>query len=400
MKMFWRLLVLELKVYFRTPVAVVWTFLFPVVLLSVLLISFERQAIGRLSIDLVDEDGTAASAALLRAVNVALKQDHRLNVTPGNSERNPIPGPRAQLRIVVSRGFEAGMAGGRPPAVAVVYFEDDMFVGRVGKSIAELAIVEFVRQSLQGASPVSLAFTEHIVGHGPTSYPTFLLPGCFVLMLYASCLFRFAVPLAGLRRNGFMKTFAVFPVPAITHISVAVVSHTAIMVLFCCALYTYAMLAFGVPLPPSATAFGLSVALLLIGSLTFLSLGLLIGSRTQSAAQALLICHLIYYPFILMSNLLVPDRVLPDWMVAIARVFPLRSLADALRLAIVDHLGAEDLARTVTFLAGWAVACLLLVRPRRLWYATQRDLVRFVIKRARRGLMRLSTGRAPRPVSG
>jgi ABC-2 type transport system permease protein len=399
MKMFWRLLMLELKVYFRDPATVVWTFLFPAVLLSVLLISFERQAIGRLSIDLVDKDGTAASAALLRAIDVALKQDHRLNVSPGSSERNPIPGPRAQIRIVVPRGFEAGMVGGHPPAVAVVHFEDEMYVGRVGKSIAELAIVEFVRRSLQGASPVSLPFTEHIVG-GPISYPTFLLLGCAALMLYASCLFGFAVPLAGQRQSGLMKTYALFPVPAITHISVAVVSHIAIIVLFCGALYAYATLAFGVPLPPSATAFGLSVALLLLGSLAFLSLGLLIATRTQSASQAVLICYLIYYPFILTSNLLIPDRVLPDWMMAIARVFPLRSLADALRLAVVDHLGAKDLARTVAFLAGWAVVCLLLIRPRRLWYATQRDLVRFVIKRARRRLVRLTIGRAPSSVSG
>jgi ABC-2 type transport system permease protein len=281
----------------------------------------------------------------------------------------------------------------------VVYFDDDTYAGRVS-SIVELAIAEFVGRSLQGASPVSPPFTEHIIGHGPISYPTFLLLGCVVLMLYASCLFGFAARLAGMRRSGLMKTLALLPVPAITHIAVAVVSHIAIIVLFCGTLYAYARLAFGVPLPPSATAFGLSVALLLLGSLVFLSLGLLIASRTQSAAQAVLICYLIYYPFILMSNLLVPDRALPDWMVAIARVFPLRSLADSLRLAVAGHLGAKDLARTAVFLAGWAIACLLLIRPRRLWYATQRDLVRFVIKRARRRLMRVGIGRVHRPASG
>lgn len=399
MKMFWRLLVLELKAYFRNPVAVVWTFLFPTVLLSVLLISFEQKAMGRLSIDLVDKDGTTASGSLLRVICAALKQDHRLNVTPGSSESSPIPGPPAQIRIVVPRGFEAGMVGGRPPAVAVVNLEDDRYVARVGKSIAELAIVEFVRRSLQGISPVPLPFTEQIAS-GPISYPTFVLPGCVVLMLYASCLFRFAVLLAGLRQSGLMRTFALFPIPPMTHVSVAVVGHIAIIVLFSGALYAYARLAFGVPLPPSVTAFAFSVALLLLGSLAFLSLGLLIGTRAQSASQALLICYVIYYPFVLMSNLFVPDRVLPDWMVAITRVFPLRPLAAALRLAIVDRLGAEDLARTVAFLAGWAVACLLLIRPRRLWYATQRDLVWFVIKRMRRKLIRLTILRASRSVSG
>jgi ABC-2 type transport system permease protein len=300
MKMFWRLLMLELRIYFRTPVAVVWTFLFPTVLLSVMLISFEQK----------------------------------------------------------------------------------------------------IRQSLPDASPIALPFTELIAGHGPISYPAFLLPGCVVLMLYASCLFRFAVPLAGLRQSGFMRTSALFPVPAITHVGVAIVSHIVIIVFFCGALYAYAALVFGVPLPPSATALGLSVALLLLGSMALLSLGLVIGTRTQSTSQAVLICYLIYYPSVLMSNLLVPDRVLPDWMAAIAGVFPLRSLVDALRLAVVGHLGMTDLARTVAFLAGWAIACLLLIRPRRLWYATQRDLVRFVIKRARRRLIRLSIRRAPRPASG
>jgi hypothetical protein len=398
MKTFWRLLVLDLKVYFRHPFAVAW--LFPVVLLSLPLIWLEGRAIGRLSVDMVDEDRTAASTALLRAIDVALKQDRRLNVTQSSGERNPTSGPRAQIRIVVPRGFEAGMAGGHPPAVPVMDLDNDVDDGtnvvRIGKGIAELAIVQFVRRSLRGESRLSLPVAEPIGGHGPLSY---LLPGYAVMMLYASCLFRFAVPIAGKRQSGVMKTFVQFPVPAITYIAVAVVSHIAVNFLIGGALYACAMLALGLPLPPSAAAFGLSVGLLLLGTLAFLSLGLLIATRTHSVGQAMLICNLIYYPFVFVSNVVVPDRVLPDWMVAIAGIFPLRSLADAVRLAVIDHLGARDFAGTVAFLAGWGALCLLLIRPRRLWYATQRDLVWFVTRRARRMLARLMIGRVPRPVS-
>ena len=97
-------------------------------------------------------------------------------------------------------------------------------------------------------------------------------------------------------------------------------------------------------------------AAVLIGAVAFASLGYALASAIRTPAAAQPVASLVFLPFLLVSGVLVPADRLPDRLAAVARVFPVEHLANAIRYALDpavagNHLAVADLA----VLAAWAV---------------------------------------------
>ena len=109
-------------------------------------------------------------------------------------------------------------------------------------------------------------------------------------------------------------------------------------------------------------------AALLLGAVTFASLGYALASAIRTPAAAQPVASLVLLPLLLVSGVLVPADRLPARIAAVARIFPVEHLANAIRYALDPavtggHLAVADLA----VLAAWAVGAFAVAHRRFQW---------------------------------
>lgn len=77
------------------------------------------------------------------------------------------------------------------------------------------------------------------------------------------------------------------------------------------------------------------VSFLLLGSFLFVSLGMLLGSATNSVESAGLITNLVVFPMMFLSGTFFPLAAMPQYLQTIARIFPLFYVIDGLNNVMI-----------------------------------------------------------------
>jgi ABC-2 type transport system permease protein len=95
----------------------------------------------------------------------------------------------------------------------------------------------------------------------------------------------------------------------------------------------------------------------LLGSLTFIALGYVIGSFAPTEEAANGMTSVVQFPLMFLSGTFFPIDAMPDALRAVARAMPLTYLGDALRQVMVDGTPFSPLWVCFAVLAGWLVVC-------------------------------------------
>jgi ABC-2 type transport system permease protein len=101
-----------------------------------------------------------------------------------------------------------------------------------------------------------------------------------------------------------------------------------------------------------ATAF-----FIVLGSLTFISIGYVVASFTQTEEAANGVTQAVQLPMLFLSGIFFPIATMGDVLQTIAKFLPLTYLGDALRQVMVDGTPFAPLAVCAAVLAGWLAAC-------------------------------------------
>jgi ABC-2 type transport system permease protein len=99
----------------------------------------------------------------------------------------------------------------------------------------------------------------------------------------------------------------------------------------------------------------MSIPLVLVGTLAFLSIGLLAGAvaKTQEAANVMV--NLVVMPMAFLSGSFFPLDSAPKWLRTVAEVFPLRHLNTAMLDVLVRGKGPASVLPEMGILAGFAI---------------------------------------------
>jgi ABC-2 type transport system permease protein len=178
----------------------------------------------------------------------------------------------------------------------------------------------------------------------------FLLATYGTFGIMGAGLFAFGVTVAMERDQGYLRFKRALPMPA--------------------GAYLWAKLAmatiFAGAIALLLSVLGATAALLflvnLLGVLPFAALGLWIGTLVGGQAAPAII-NILYLPMAFLSGLWLPLKLLPDWIGALAPMWPSYHHAQ-IALKIVGMDDGEPLARHLAVLLAFTVACSLLARRR------------------------------------
>jgi ABC-2 type transport system permease protein len=99
----------------------------------------------------------------------------------------------------------------------------------------------------------------------------------------------------------------------------------------------------------------MAVPLIIVGTLAFLSLGLLAGSFSKTPEAATAIANLIVLPMAFLSGAFFPLQGAPGWLQTISKFLPLRHLVDGMQAVMVRGQGPLEVLPQLGILAGFAV---------------------------------------------
>jgi ABC-2 type transport system permease protein len=228
--------------------------------------------------------------------------------------------------------------------------------------IATLATQAVVEQLETGSSKLGTT-TTLIPQHGVVnSRLDFIVPGLLAMAIMWLGIFA-AIPLVQQREQQVLRRFAVTPLPLSRLVAAQVISRLLISLLQAMFILAVARLFFGVPIVAGGHSLAVSLALLaalvLLGALSFVTIGYAVAalSTTQHAAHGW--AQLLSMPMILLCGVFFSISLLPSFLHPLAAILPLTYLADALRQTVVQGQHFTSLGLDLALLASWTVVALV-----------------------------------------
>jgi ABC-2 type transport system permease protein len=324
----YELTVTRLRLFFREPSALFWTFGFPVLLSIALGIAFRNRPPEALRIAI--EAGPHADRTLSEIAAF------------GGAE----VGARIEDPADARRALRAGkvllvVAEGEPRTYR---YDESRPEGRLARRV-----VDDVLQRAEGRTDPTPVADDRVTEPG-ARYIDFLVPGLVGVNLMSSSMWGIGYVIVEMRTKRLVKRMLATPMRKADFLVSFVLMRALFVLIEVPILYGFGALAFGVHITGSIA---LIVALSLAGAFSFAGLGLLISSRAENTQTVGGLMNLVMMPMFVCSGVFFSTARFPDSVQPALRAMPLTMLNDALRA--VTNEGAGLAAPVVT----WAIVVLL-----------------------------------------
>jgi ABC-2 type transport system permease protein len=208
----------------------------------------------------------------------------------------------------------------------------------------------------------SLDNGAHIHSRGGISFDTFFVPGILAYGVIATTYVNLAISTAILRDEGVLKRMQGTPLPRWAYVAARIGS--TVLIMFAITVVTLALGAVAYNVHVRVSTLPGLIATLILGTAAFTTLGIGITRFIKNAEAAPVIVNLTVLPLTFISNVWFPTDTLPHWLNTVAKVFPIRPLADGLQYAFDPRTpGPGFKASDLLSLAIWtAIGIFLMIR--------------------------------------
>ncbi|RLE30091.1 ABC transporter permease [Candidatus Acetothermia bacterium] len=350
MKAYLALLYAVTKQFYRDRMALFWMFAFPV--LFVLLFGFVFGGSDELHLRLgvVAPAGDPVATGLL----AGLEGLPMVEVSHGDlsAELSALEGGDRDGVLVLPQGLSSALSRGERAVVELYY---DAAQGNTARIL--LAVVDqFLGEAERRQAGVSRSF---VLVRKPIQAREFrpidyMLPGVVAMALMQLGLFGVAATLLQMRERKILRRFWATPVPRATFIGAQVTQRVGIALLQAGIITVVGHFVFSVPI---LGAPALMAGVVILGALTFVSLGYFIASlsRTVEAGSALM--QVVNFPMMFLSGIFWPVEWMPGFLRPVIYALPLTYLGDALRQAMVRASPMFPLWVDLAVLGAWLSLC-------------------------------------------
>jgi ABC-2 type transport system permease protein len=352
MKPFYKLTLASFKQFIRDKTALFFTFAFPLLFMLIFGLVFSNEGDISYDIGLVRSDNSPAAAEIAQA----LGKIPIFSISEGNldDKLKELKDGDIKAVVVIPAALESSLGSGQTANITVYYDPSQSSSVQIILPVLREAINGINRQLTQ--QPVLLQLSEESIQAKNLRAIDYLVPGILAMSILFLALFG-GLPLVQWREKQVLKRFGATPLRRSTLISSQVVYRLILAVLQTVIIVAVARLVFKVQMVGDwLILFGV----VLIGTLTFVSLGYLAVSRAKTTEGAMPIIQLIQFPMLFLSGIFFPVEMLPNFMRPILAAMPLTYLGDALRQIMVGATPLYPMSTDLAVMAAWLVVCLVL----------------------------------------
>lgn len=329
----------RLRLFYREPGPMFWTFGFPLLLSLVLGIAFRNRG---------PEPVVVAVEAPSNAPMQRAEHAHAiLSAADGVIARRMTP-PDATLALRTGK------------VSLVVVPKVDGYAYRYDPTRPESrlarAVTNDVLQRGEGRADAFAPETRVVTEPG-ARYIDFLVPGIIGLGLMSTGLWGIGFSLAEMRTKKLLKRLMATPMRRTDFLSSFLIVRALLLVFELVPILLFARFAFDVQIRGSILSL---VAIAEVGGLTFAVMGLLLASRPENPQVVSGLINVVSFPMYLCSGVFFSSARFPDAVQPYLRALPLTALNDALRAVMIDGASLASVSDRLGICAAWAAACFLL----------------------------------------
>jgi ABC-2 type transport system permease protein len=343
----------NMRSFVRDRAALFWTLAFPLIFILLFGFIFQGGGDSRLTLGWVDEDRSSEAAALREAF------DAQEGTELVQADKDDV---LAQMRqgevdavIVVPAGYGAAVAAradGSPGPPTPIVVTTDPSRGELVASVYQSVQAVLGVVNLGGRPPLVVPQAATLQTEN-LNFISYFVPSVLGMSIMQIGIFA-AIPLVADREKLILKRLAATPLRRWQLVGSNVLMRVVIALVQAVIIVGVGALLFGVQVSSSG---GLALLFVILGAVSFLSLGYVLASFTKTEEAANGLTSVIQFPMMFLSGIFFPIQAMPEFLQAIARLIPLTYLADALRQLMVGGAAFAPLWVCAAVLIGWLVVC-------------------------------------------
>jgi len=308
------------KEYYRDRGALAWSFIMPPLIILVVALAFSRDDQPLFSVGVLDEasrqwlEGQELTATKIidysdKQKAITKVQHHQIDLLVGGDQYWINPGSKS---------------------------------GAVLQRLLSMDASAWKKQDIEGQK---------------IRYIDWAIPGILSMNLMFSSLFGIGYVIVRYRKNGVLKRLQATPVTPLEFLVAQAASRLMIVLAVICLVYMAANFALNFIMLGSYITLFVVAAL---GTLTLLSLGLIVASRLASEELASGLLNFMAFPMMLLSELWFSLDGAPAWMSATSQLLPLTHMTQAAREVMLDGAGFAQISDHLLVMGGMTAVFLLI----------------------------------------
>ncbi len=347
------LYIANLKEFLRFRMSLFWTIAFPVIFILLFGAVFSKGDEISFKVGVVNEEQNKVSQAIVQA----FRETNVLEVFEDGKEEEmeKFKNGERDFVVIIPKETAQNIASKKETAVEISYDPASLTTASAGLPIVRQVLFAVEKQINNSPSLLTLNLSK--LQTKDLRSIDYLLPGILAMSLMQLGLFATAHPLVQLREKGVLRRLKATPLPSIYILISQLLFRLTVGLSQTVIIIVLGNIVFNVQVVGNLFLLG---GFILLGALTFISMGYLIAGLASSVEVATSISQLINFPMMFLSGIFFSVEMMPDFLRPIIKAMPLSYLGDALRQIMVESTPLYSLQVDALVLGAWLIVCSIL----------------------------------------
>jgi ABC-2 type transport system permease protein len=313
--------------YIRSRIGLFFALIFPIILILIFGAIFSGSS-GPINVYFQNQDG---STPISNAFIGALNSTKSIQLVPVDAKENftqYLLSHSSSDGIVIPKGFSSQFVSGKPINVTVY--------GNPTSTSSH--IVSGVTYGVANAFNLRLAHANPVIGIQPLTiksqsykYIDFLIPGLVGFSVLTSPMFALVNISSQYKRDKIFKELSLTPLTKTEWLLSKIIWYIILTIISFFLMTVVGVFAFGAHIALSLAI----IPFLVIGPLLFVSLGMLVGTASNTVESAAVVGNLVTFPMMFLSGTFFPVSTMPTYLQTFAHVLPLFYVIDGLNNVMI-----------------------------------------------------------------
>jgi ABC-2 type transport system permease protein len=319
--------------YVRSRIGLFFALIFPIILIVIFGAIFSGTS-GPATVYVQNRDGpTPVSTGFIQALN----STNVLRVVPVDASQNftqYLLSHSTSDGIIIPQGFSSQFIAGKPANVTV-YGNPTSTTSAIVSGVTH-GVVNAFNLKRANATPI-IGVQSLTVKSESYKYIDFLIPGLVGFSILTSPMFALVNISAEYKRDKIFKQLSLTPLTKTEWLISKIIWYVILTIISFILMTVVGVFAFGAHIALSLAI----IPFLLIGPLLFVSLGMLVGTVSNTVESAAVVGNLVTFPMMFLSGTFFPVSTMPEYLQSFAHVLPLFYVIDGLNnVMIYGNYGA------------------------------------------------------------
>ncbi|SDX33325.1 ABC-2 type transport system permease protein [Marininema mesophilum] len=353
MRAYWQLTWAQLLLFARNKNMIIWSFFLPIFMMLALG-TFMGKGGNQFSMSVAIEDKDHSTYSKQLTTMIDEKAGVKVKRIPKQEALKAVEKGDVSIFVRFDKGLgdrlEKGKAypKGEKESIRLYFDKSNPTVSQIGTTVINQAVDQLNKKAINYHPAVKVA--EKDIQSRPLRTIDFLVPGILSLMIMSNNLNGVAATIASWRERGILRRMQGTPLKSSTFIAGQITARVLLNSLQAVAVLLVAYFVYDVKIYGSWL---LLLMIILLGTLTFMSIGFIIASLSRTPETAGPIAGLISFPMIFVGGIFFPVRDLPGLLQPVVKAIPIGYLTDGLRGVMNEGATLTQLWLPTTVLTAW-----------------------------------------------